>query len=721
MSKRPSKKTGSGKAAKKPVKKPVRKAASKVAGKAASKALRKAAGKKAVAKKASAKKASKKKTASRKVAGRKVAGKKSSARKVAGKLAKKAVRKKAHPQATGKSAGKSAQRPSASKNAGAGKSARKSARKVAGKALPRRRFDKSDPVLTEIIRNGVLAVTEEMKNNLMRTAYNMIIYEALDFTVGLFTAEGDTISIGIGLPMFIRGMAETVRAKLKHFGPENIDPGDILVTNDAYLTGSHLNHFTFSMPIFCDGKLTAFACCMAHWMDVGGVVGGVTTDIFSEGIQIPIVKYQRQGVVNQDLVDIIRMNVRIPERAMGDLRAQVTAVTTGERRFGELLNRYGREETLGAIARIMEQSERAARLRTQEIPDGIYEATSYMDDDGVDVGQPIPIKVKVIVDGDRMTIDLTEVADQVRGFFNSGETTGYACAQVAYKCLTSPTDYPINEGSFRSLDVKLKKGTIVSAVKPAAMRWWMTFPMTIVDTIFKALEPAIPGRVIAGHHADLIAVRVHGINPKNGRFYIGSFGPQGGGWGAKMTEDGMSATVCLNDGDTHNSPIESVESKHPLLVNYLRLRTGSGGAGRYRGGLGIDRRATARAPMVFNAEVERVTCRPWGLAGGLDGFGNEVVVHLEDEPEKRSGNAKVMMQRLKIGEAFSTRSGGGGGFGSPLEREPERVAFDVEEGYIAREDAENLYGVALNEDGSVDEARTHVLRERMRNVRLAGE
>ena len=187
---------------------------------------------------------------------------------------------------------------------------------------------KVDAVLTEIVRNGVIAVTEEMKTNLMRTAYNMIIYEALDFTVGLYTPEGETISIGLGLPSFIRGMAETVKAKLRHFGAKGLEPGDILVTNDAYTTGSHLYHFTFSMPIFHRGKLSGFACCMAHWTDVGGVLGGVTTDIFAEGLQIPILKYARSGVVNQDLLDIIRMNVRIPERAMGATRCWPRSATS---------------------------------------------------------------------------------------------------------------------------------------------------------------------------------------------------------------------------------------------------------------------------------------------------------------------------------------------------------------------------------------------------------
>ena len=586
-------------------------------------------------------------------------------------------------------------------------------RKARRASAPHRKFASGDPVLTEIIRNGVIAVTEEMKSNLMRTAYNMIIYEALDFTVGLFTPDGETVSIGLGLPMFIRGMGETVRAKLKHFGRENIHPGDILVTNDAYTTGSHLNHFTFSMPVFHDGELCGFACCMAHWVDVGGQLGGVTTDIYAEGIQIPIVKYQDRGTVNQDLVDIIAMNVRIPERAMGDLRAQLTAVRTGERRFSELLARYGSRQTLGAIHKIMDQSEKAARARTREIQDSVYEATSFMDDDAVDIGERIPIRVRVIVKGDRLTVDLTDVAGQVRGFFNSGETTGTACAQVAYKCLTSPTDYPINEGSFRSLDVKLSPGTIVSAVKPAAMRAWMTFPMTIIDTIFKAMEKAVPDRVIAGHHADLVSARVYGLSPATGKFFMGSFGPLGGGWGAKLTEDGMSATVCLNDGDTHNSPVESVEAKYPLIVDRLKLRDGSGGAGKFRGGLGIERKVTARAPLTMNSQVDRMHCRPWGLAGGHDGFGNEVKVADADGADIPAENAKVMLRRLKAGESFYTRSGGGGGYGPPIERDAARVAQDVREGYVTDAQALELYGVVLDTGGEVDQRATTARRRKL--------
>jgi N-methylhydantoinase B len=554
-----------------------------------------------------------------------------------------------------------------------------------------------DPITTEIVRNGLIAVTQEMKINLTRTAYNMIIYEALDFTVGLFTPEGDTVSIGLGLPMFIRGMAETVKAKIRHFGVENIHPGDILLTNDAYITGSHLNHVTLTMPVFHDGHLIAFTCCMAHWIDIGGALGHFTTDIFAEGLQLPILKYQRRRVVNQDLVDIIRMNVRMPDLAVGDLRAQEAAVVTGERGFLNLVNRFGLDEVNSAIASIMRHAEAEARAGTVSIPDGIYEASSYMDDDGVDIGVRVPINVRVTVKGDEMTIDLSDVSRQVRGFYNSSVTTGFACAQVAFKCLTTPTQYPVNDGSFRPLKVILPAGRVISATRPAPMRWWMTFPMTVIDTIFKALAPAIPERVIAGHHADLVAATFHGINPADGRFYVGAVGPIGGGWGAKKTQDGVAATVCINDGDTHNGPIEHIETKYPVLVESYELRPDSGGAGRFRGGLGVSLVFEALAPMSIATSIERVHCRPWGLDGGLDGLGNDIGgVRKDGAWMTNRPNAKTAAQRLAPGEAFLLCAGGGGGFGDPRERDLDSLDHDVKEGYVSAEAAVRDYAAVLD-------------------------
>jgi len=381
---------------------------------------------------------------------------------------------------------------------------------------------------------------------------------------------------------------------------------------------------------------------------------------------------------------------------MGDLRAQVAAVRTGDRLFQQLLGRYGRGNVLDAIQNVMDHSEVKARARTTTIPDGVYEAESYMDDDGVDIGKKVPVKVKVIVEADEMTIDLSDVSSQVRGFYNSGRTTGFGCTQVAYKCITSPTDYPVNDGSFRSLKSIVPEGKVVSAVRPAPMRKWMTYPMTVIDTVFKALAPAIPDRVIAGHHADLLSVNVFGTNPKTKEFFIGGTSLPGGGWGAKMSEDGVSATVCINDGDTHNSASEMAEVKTPCVVESLRLIPDSGGAGRYRGGLGVERVVRARAPCVFSSQIERAHCKPWGLEGGGEATGNSIGLRIDGKWKEDFPNAKMVMANLKVGDAYVLRSGGGGGYGPAWERPADRVAEDVRQGYISLDSAAEYYGVIVD-------------------------
>src|SRR5213593_4100814 len=369
-----------------------------------------------------------------------------------------------------------------------------------------------DAFTAEVIRSTVVAITDEMKTNLMRTAYNMIIYEAEDFTVGLFDSDGNSISIGLGLPMFIRGLSDAIKAKLAHWGKENIEPGDILLTNDPQVMGSHLNHMIFTLPVFHDGELVAFSSSMGHWQDVGGVLGAVTRDIFSEGLQMPFVKIFKNGKQDAELTAIIRSNCRLPEFAMGDFRAQIAAIRTGERRLTQLLQRYGGETFKESVRLIFDQSEKSARASVEKIPDGVYEAESFMDDDGVNLGKHIPIKVRVEVSGGEVTIDLSGVSPPVGGFYNSGITAGRSAAELVFKCVTAPLLLPINDGSFRPLKIILPPGRVVSAVKPAPVRVWMTVPMTVCDTIFRALAPACPERTIAGHYADLCTVNPHGFD-----------------------------------------------------------------------------------------------------------------------------------------------------------------------------------------------------------------
>jgi len=526
----------------------------------------------------------------------------------------------------------------------------------------------------------------------MRTSYNMIIYEALDFTVGLFDKAGNTLSIGLGLPMFIRGMSDVVKAKLDFWGEENIFPGDILLTNDSYTTGAHLNHLTFSIPIFHKNKIVAFSTCMAHWQDIGGILNGITTDIYSEGLQIPLVKYHHRGVLNEEMRELILMNVRRRDRAAGDLEAQLSACKVGVKHIENMLKRFDLKTWQDCLEQIMLHTELEARAAVKKMPDGVYEAESFMDDDAVDLDQPVPIRVKVTIKNDEMTVDLSQMSPQVKGFYNSG--AGVACAQVAFKCLTLPKDQPINDGNFRPLKVILPKGTVVSALHPAPMRVWMTYPMTVIDTIFKALSQAIPDLVIASHHADLMIANVNGIHPQDGKLWIYTGGLIGGGWGAKSNEDGVNVTVCMNDGDTHNGPTEQVENKFPLLVQYYQIREDSGGAGEFRGGLGAQVEVTALTTINCQTRIDRVNNKPWGLKGGLSALGNVVGVKAKNGDLKMYSTGKVNV-RLTAGESYVLYSGGGGGFGKPAKRDRKSVLKDIEMGYVSKEKAKELYGVEL--------------------------
>jgi N-methylhydantoinase B len=412
--------------------------------------------------------------------------------------------------------------------------------------------------------------------------------------------------------MFIRGMSDTVRPKLDHYGAGTQARRHPL-TNDAYITGSHLYHMTFTVPIFHDGEVVAFSCCMAHWPDVGGTLDGATTDIYSEGLQMPIVKMYRKGVLNEELVAIIRSNVRLPERAMGDFRAQIAAVKTGERRFLEMIQKYGRDAVLGGIETIMDHSEARTRARVREIPDGVYEAESFMDDDGVKIGERIPIKVRVEINGDRMKVDLTNVSKQVAGFYNSGETAGRSCRQVAF----AP-----DLGSTR------RSTTVSSACSRLSCRpgaW---------SARFAGCDAAVDDLSDDHHRHHLRAGagdprhhrgpprrsggrRINGRRPTTTATSIWRTDRRRG----VATQRRPQSTIAMNDGDTHNGPSEQVGRIPAAGRRYARgpiQRAGRFRGGRLRAG---GRRATTSA----NSQMDRVKCKPWGLDGGRPG--NGVAIH----------------------------------------------------------------------------------------------
>jgi N-methylhydantoinase B len=411
-------------------------------------------------------------------------------------------------------------------------------------------------------------------------------------------------------------------------------------------------------------------------------------------------------VADDTVLKIIRDNIRFPEASLGDLRSQVAACQLAERRLVDLHRRYGTDVVESAITTIFEQTEQKCRRAVEEMPDGVYEAESFLDGDPGD-RTPIEIRVKITISGGDMEIDLSRCSEQRTTGINGRTLAG---ALVAYKALTAPDD-PVNEGSFAAAKVIIPEGNIMMARYPAPMAGWSMILPTVVDTLFRALATAIPDRVAAGHFGILgIPLVFFGTDPRTGKRFV-SQSIEGGGWGGRPFEDGESACVSICQGDVRNSPIENMELKVPLLVEERALRQDSGGPGRFRGGLGITVRVRALAEGRWNlGQSRRKGYPPWGLRGGSVGGDPDNLVRRPDETAFTSVDAAHV--RTPADTVVIQTSSGGGGWGPALERDPERVLGDVLEGYVSAAGAEEQYGVVLTADGTaVDDAATRALRE----------
>jgi N-methylhydantoinase B len=463
-----------------------------------------------------------------------------------------------------------------------------------------------------------------------------------------------------------------------------------------------------------------FAMVRAHWIDVGGTstgfgAGPQVADPWLEGMQLDQLQIYRKGVLDETLFRVIKDNIRFPESSLGDMKSQMAACRLAARRMDELFDKYGRDTILAAIDRIFDETERKCRNVVTQLPDGVYEASASIDDDGVRKGEPVPIRVKVTVEGSSMTIDLSGCSGERKAGINSRTLAG---ARVAYKALTGPLD-PVNEGSFRALRVIIPEGNIMMARFPAPMAGWSAIVPTVVDCIVAALAEAMPDRVPAGHHGLLGgAVVFFGVHPKSGRrFVVQSL--EGGGWGGRPSEDGESATVSVCQGDVRNGSIEGIELKCPVLVESRALRRDSCGAGKYRGGLGLDVQVRNLVEGHWNFEQTRRTqCPPWGLWGGTPGESGGYLLRLPDD----AGFHPMAGARLPVpvGAAAIVRTGGGGGWGDPCQRDPLKVIEDVREEFISRAAAGELYGVVMNADLTLDAAATGALRAEMRIKQKAG-
>ncbi len=574
---------------------------------------------------------------------------------------------------------------------------------------------KLDPVTLEVIRNSLPAIANEMAADLQRTSYNMMIYEVRDFCTALLAPNGDLVSQNVGgVSHFVADLGVIVVDGMKRYGVENFRPGDVIITNHQAVAGQHLNNIVVYMPYFFQGELLMFAMVRAHWIDIGGMstgfgAGPTVADPWQEGLQLDQIKIYEEGKLDEKIYRVIKDNIRFPESSLGDMKSQMAACRLATKRLDELLTKYGKDTVLAGIAKIFEETEQKCRNVVARLPDGVYEAGGALDDDGLMLGDPVKVHAKVTVQGGHMTIDLSGCSGERRAAINSRTLAG---ARVAYKALTAPLE-PVNEGSFRALDVIIPEGNIMMARFPAPMSGWSAIVPTVVDAIVTALAPAMPDKVPAGHHGLLGgAVVFFGVHPKTGkRFVVQSL--EGGGWGGRPTEDGESATVSVCQGDVRNGSIEGIELKCPVLIEGREMRTDSCGAGKYRGGLGLDVRVRNLVEGRWNFEhTKRQNCPPWGLWGGDAGDFGGYLMRLPGETEfKPMRGAHVS---VPVGAETIVRTGGGGGWGDPLEREPEAVLRDVREELISSGAAAGAYGVVISTSGALDTHATTALRARMR-------
>jgi N-methylhydantoinase B len=578
---------------------------------------------------------------------------------------------------------------------------------------------KIDPATLEIVRGALIACSNEMGTVLSRTAYNPMVFEVQDYCVGLIDPKGQLIAQNSGgLPIFLADMGVAVLDGIKKFGLSGFEPGDAIVMNAPYVCGQHLNNVVVYTPCYVNSELVAFPAVRAHWLDIGGRRVGFgsveTTEIYEEGLQLRSIKAYRAGKLDENIWQIIADNVRFPESCLGDLRAQLAACRLGERRLTELFQRYGTDTIRACIEEMWNQSEKLARVAVAAIPDGEYNAESFLDNDGQDLDKPVTVRVKVRVHGDEMTVDFSEVADQVKGPINCGPSGGIAAARVAFKALTLPS-HPVDEGCFRPLKVILPPGKFLSAQPPAALGLWSIPLPTVIDTVLAAFAEAVPEKIPAAHKGEMGGFALYGTNQATGQRYV-CLNMMGGGWGGRPKGDGPSGAVSICQGDVRNTPIELLECRYPLFFEKFSLRENSGGAGRYRGGLGVEISVRSEYSAAVNFNLERTLCAPWGLWGGEPGTICEARVQ-KDSASSYVSIKKQTRYPITAEDRVVFLTAGGGGWGDPLERNPELVASDVHEGYISPDKAAD-YGVVLDSpEGEVDVNATNALRTRLREER----
>ncbi|WP_018130905.1 hydantoinase B/oxoprolinase family protein [Effusibacillus pohliae] len=558
---------------------------------------------------------------------------------------------------------------------------------------------KIDLFTLEIVKDSLIAIGDEMFLTLARTSMSPIIYEVLDFASGLTDAKGQLLTQGNGVTGFLGMLTFAVKEVIEKFGKKGqLKPGDIIIINDPYGGGgSHLSDVGLVMPIFYQGELVAFSANKAHWTEVGGKDPGSwttdSTEIYQEGLQLPCVKLFDQGVLNQALVDIIAANVRFPDLSLGDMWAQVAALRTGEKRFNELCEKYGKEVVLASIEYLLDHGEQLARKELQKIPNGVYEAEDWIDDDGIGNG-PFKVQVKITITDDEFVCDFRGSHPQVPGPVNCSVTALVSAVRAIYVGITNPSQ-DINDGIFRPLKILYDPKSIFSAERPAPVSTYWETMLYAADLIWKALAPVLPDRLTAGHLLSVCGVVVSGIHPDTKEPFL-IVEPSAGGWGAGLGKDGENGQFCIGDGETYNVPVEVAETRYGVMVEEYSLHTDGAGAGEYRGGIGLVRSYRALSDgTTITATFGRHKYLPWGMNGGLPGSNNYVQI-IKQNGEMSEPFGKCARYPLNKGDVARLVTATGGGYGNPFKRPAEKVASDVKNGYISIEQAKEKYGVIVD-------------------------
>jgi N-methylhydantoinase B len=548
-----------------------------------------------------------------------------------------------------------------------------------------------DGATVEVVRSYLLAAAEEMRTTLIRTAFNPVIYEVLDFGISIYDADAELIAEATGLTFFLGANDFSVAKGIEYVGRENLHRGDVVLLNYPYWNAAHAYDATLFAPVFMpdEERLIGFVCVRAHWMDLGAKDAGYvldSTDVHQEGLLFPGTKVWSRGEPVHDILELIRFNSRMPELVLGDLNAQIACLRTGERRFAEILEKFGPDVVTEAIAAVRVASEQRTREALLALPQGTWSAEDILDDDGIS-DDPIPMKVTVTNAGGELTIDFAGSSPAVRGPVNMPFGATIALGKVVLKNLTARDD-PSNSGTTVPLTVLAEPGSLFHAVYPAPTFTLWT-GIVALELIYKALAQGMPELLAASSGGDVPGFMMVGSHPDTGEFYaISNNDPIG--WGASVDHDGLDATIHLSESTVRNTPLEVLEARSGMRFERVEIRPDSGGAGRFRGGNGITRDIRFVSAGELLTVIKKTKSRPWALDGGQEPDPNQVILFPGTDREQRVSTKRTTVHP---GDLVRIESAGGGGHGEAARRDPAAVRRDLVEGFISERAARDVYGL----------------------------